>query len=57
MLTNINSIIVWKVLYICAMKYDFFYWIKKYIYFVILFHIYSTKFPKAANFGTHRCGP
>ena len=50
MLTDINAIKVYKSLYIYAIIYDFFYWIKKNQYFMILFHMYSTKFPKAANF-------
>ena len=59
MLTNINAIKICKILYIFARIYDLFYWIpKKYLqYFMILFHMYSTKFSKAANFCAHRCGP
>ena len=52
MLMNINAIKVCKLKDICAIIYDLLYWIeiieKK--YFMILFHIYSTKWPKAANF-------
>ena len=59
MLKNINTTKVYKLSYICAIIYDFFYWInnnnKKKI--MILFHMYSTKFSKAANFRAHRCGP
>ena len=47
MLTNINAAKVCKLLYICAIIYDLFYWIKynkkKLQYFMILFHMYSTK--------------
>ena len=30
---------------------------KKLKHYIILFHMYSTKFPNSANFRTHRCGP
>ena len=47
MLTNINAIKVCKLLYICAIIFDFFYWIlKKLQYFMFLFYVYSTKFQK-----------
>ena len=55
--TNINATKVCKYLYICAILYYLFYLIKKKLqYFMILLHMYSTKFSKAANFCTHRCG-
>ena len=60
MLTKLNAIKVCKLLDICAIIYDLLYWIKnnlKIEYFMILFHIYSTKWPKAANFRAQRCGP
>ena len=59
--TNINAIKVCKLLYTCAIIYDLFIglkvFLKKLQYFMILFHMYSTKFPKAANFHAHRCAP
>ena len=44
MLTNINTIKVCKLLYICVIIYDVFYWIEKLQYYKFLFQMYSTKF-------------
>ena len=43
MLTNINAIKECNLLYLCAIIYDLFYWIKRKLqYCVILLHMYST---------------
>ena len=60
MLMNINAIQVCKLIDIFAIIYDYCIGLKiieKKIYFLILFHIYSTKWPKAANFWVQRCNP